>query len=61
MKKLISGLLLFLYFVGVVGSIGYLWYYGEYHIIIGVVATAYLAYFKARDYWYILNDKKTKI
>lgn len=50
MNKLFILFLLFFYVVGTFGAIGYLWHYGEYHIVIGVVATAYLAFFKAREY-----------
>lgn len=58
MKRLFILFLLFAYVVGTFGAIGYLCYYGEYPIAIGVVATAYLAFFKAREYVdQIINDK----
>ena len=61
MNKLFILFLLFAYVVGTFGAIGYLCYYGEYHIVIGVVATAYLAFFKAREYVDgIRNDKYLK-
>ena len=54
MKNLMIGFLLFAAFAGAVGGFGYLMYYGEYHIVIGLVATAYLAFFKARELWKVI-------
>jgi hypothetical protein len=54
MKNVLIGFLLFAAFVGAVGGFGYLMYYGEYHIAIGLVATAYLACFKGRELWKVI-------
>lgn len=58
MKNLMICFLLFAAFVGAVGGFGYLCYYGEYPIAICIVATAYLAYFKAHEYWKKIWDEK---
>jgi hypothetical protein len=57
MKNVLIGFLMFAAFVGAVGGFGYLCYYGEYHIAIGLVATAYLAFFKARELWKVIRNE----
>jgi len=54
MKNVLIGFLLFAAFVGAFGGFGYLMYYGEYYIAIALVATAYLASFKARELWKVI-------
>ena len=49
MKKFVSFLLMCLYIVGVIGGIGYTIYCGAYVISVGVLATGYLAWPKAKE------------
>lgn len=51
MKKVFYTIMLFLYVLGAVGGFGYLAYIGQWFIAAGVVATSYMAFFKARDYF----------
>lgn len=51
MIKVFYTIMLFLYLIGTVGGFGYLVYIGQWAIAIGVVATGYMAFFKARDYF----------
>lgn len=47
-------IMLCFYLLGSLGAIGYLIYFDCWHIAIGVAATAYMAYPKAREYWNVL-------
>lgn len=55
MKQFIAFILLALYVVGVIGGIGYSVFYGGYLIAVGIVATAYLAFPKAKELFEILK------
>lgn len=50
MKKIGYLILLCLCFIGAIGGIGYTCYYGAYPIAIGVVALAYTAWPKFKEY-----------
>lgn len=56
MKEFIAFLLLCLYVLGTIGGIGYLLYYGEYHVAIGVAGTGYLAWPKAKELFDFLRS-----
>lgn len=49
MKKIYCFVMLLLYILGVIGGIGYTIYYGEYHIAVGIAATGFLAFTKAKE------------
>lgn len=56
MKRVFYFLMLFLYLIGVIGGIGWTIYCEGYFIAVGVAAVGYMAFFKARDYFYGLID-----
>ena len=47
---------LLMYVIGVLGSIGYMVYYGLYHIAIGAAISGYWAFPKARETFKKLKD-----
>lgn len=51
MKKVFCFIMLCLYVLGVLGGIGYLCYYGVYYVAVGVAATGFLAFDKAKSYF----------
>ena len=48
--------MLCLYVLGVVGGIGYTIYCGVYPIAVGVAATAFMAFGKAKEYFNYLKE-----
>ena len=56
MKKILYFVMLFLYLLGVLGGIGYAAYNKAYVIVVGIIATGYMAYPKAKEYFKLLTD-----
>ena len=56
MKKVYCFIMLCLYVLGVVGGIGYTCYCGAYPIAVGVAATGFLAFYKAKEYFCYLKE-----
>lgn len=56
MKKVFSFIMLCLYVLGGIGGTGYLCYHNDYLFAVGVLAMAYMAFFKAEEYFNELMD-----
>lgn len=56
MKKIISLILLMLYIFGVIAGIGYLVYYKEWHVAIGVLAVSVMALPTAKKIFKYIQD-----
>ena len=56
MNKILAFVLLVAAFVGVVGGIGYTLYYGAWPIAVGIVTTAWMAWYNIKKCWEALNS-----
>ena len=55
-KQFFSFIMLALYVLGSINGVAYSIYIGEWPTAIGVAVLAYMAFFKAREYWKTLKD-----